>query len=118
MDVAMRALAEPNRRQILRLVRDDELTVGQLADHFPISRPAVSQHLRVLEEAELVTVRPAGNRRYYRARPAGLVELRDWLDDFWRDRLDDLKQAVEDEQRRRAPHSTQPPDTDPNGDRP
>lgn len=99
MDTAIRALAEPNRRQILRLVRDGELTVGQIAGHFPISRPAVSQHLRVLEEADLVTVRPAGNRRYYSARPAGLAELREWLDEFWRDRLSDLKHAVEHDQR-------------------
>ncbi|MDX2378298.1 MAG: metalloregulator ArsR/SmtB family transcription factor [Acidimicrobiia bacterium] len=99
METAIRALAEPHRRQILRLVRDDELTVGEIAGHFPISRPAVSQHLRTLEEADLVTVRPAGNRRYYRARPAGLVELREWLDDFWRDRLVDLKQAAEEHHR-------------------
>ena len=98
----MRALCEPNRRHILRLVRDDELTVGQIASHFPISRPAVSQHLRVLEDADLVTVRPAGNKRYYRARPDGLGELREWLDQFWRDRLVDLKHAVENDHRTTA----------------
>jgi DNA-binding transcriptional ArsR family regulator len=97
MDVAVRALAEPNRRHILRLVRDDELTVGEIATHFPISRPAVSQHLRVLEEADLVSVRPAGNRRYYRARPEGLAELRGWLEQFWNTQLLDLKRAVERE---------------------
>jgi DNA-binding transcriptional ArsR family regulator len=95
MDVAVRALAEPNRRRILRLVHDDELTVGEIATNFPISRPAISQHLRVLEQADLVTVRPSGNRRYYRARPDGLRELRSWLDEFWSERLTDLKHAVE-----------------------
>jgi DNA-binding transcriptional ArsR family regulator len=103
MDVAVRALAEPNRRHILRLVRDDELTVGEIATHFPISRPAVSQHLRVLEDADLVSVRPAGNRRYYRARPEGLTELRGWLEQFWNTQLLDLKRAVEQEQRVDAP---------------
>ena len=97
MDVAVRALAEPNRRHNLLLVRDDELTVGEIATHFPISRPAVSQHLRVLEEAELVSVRPAGNRRYYRARPEGLAEFRGWLEQFWNTQLLDLKRAVEQE---------------------
>ena len=97
MDVAVRALAEPNRRHILGLVRDDELTVGEIATHFPISRPAVSQHLRVLEEADLVSVRPAGNRRFYRARPEGLAELRGWLEQFWNTQLLDLKRAVEHE---------------------
>ncbi len=104
MDAVARALAEPNRRAILRLVRDEELTVGEIAEQFPISRPAVSQHLRILEEADLVDIRPDGTRRYYRARPDGLHELRSWLDEFWQDRLVDLKREVEQErwrQRRR-----------------
>ena len=98
MDAVARALAEPNRREILRLVHDDEMTVGAIAARFPISRPAISQHLRVLEEASLVDVRPIGTRRFYRARPDGLVELRGWLDRFWSDRLVDLKREVEQEQ--------------------
>lgn len=98
MDAAARALSEPNRRHILRLVRDDERTVGDIADHLPISRPAVSQHLRILEEAELVNMRKDGTRRYYRARPEGLTELRSWLDEFWSDRLDHLKLQVERDQ--------------------
>lgn len=98
MDAAARALAEPTRRAILELVRDDELTVGRIAEHFPVSRPAISQHLRVLQEADLVDVRDEGTRRYYRARPEGLAELRDWLEDFWTDHLKQLKREVEQEQ--------------------
>lgn len=101
MDDVARALAEPNRRAILRLVRDDELTVGEIAEHFPISRPAISQHLRVLEEADLVQIRPAGTRRYYRARPEGLGELRGWIEGFWSERLTNLKREVEQEHWRR-----------------
>ena len=106
MDAVARALAEPNRRAILRLVRDEELTVGEIAEQFPISRPAVSQHLRILEEADLVDIRPDGTRRYYRARPEGLHELRSWLDEFWQDRLVDLKREVDQEQwrQRRRPN--------------
>ena len=98
MDSVARALADPTRRNILQLVRDDESTVGDLAEHFPVSRPAISQHLRVLQDADLVSVRYEGTRRYYRARPEGLGELRSWLDDFWNDRLADLKREVEQEQ--------------------
>ena len=98
MDAAARALAEPTRRAILELVRDGELAVGTIADHFPVSRPAISQHLRVLQEADLVDVRDEGTRRYYRARPEGLDDLRRWLDDFWGDNLQRLKVEVEQEQ--------------------
>jgi DNA-binding transcriptional ArsR family regulator len=98
MDAAARALAEPTRRAILELVRDDEMPVGEIAEHFPVSRPAISQHLRVLQEADLVDVRDEGTRRYYRARPEGLAELRLWLEDFWRDHLQRLKLEVEQEQ--------------------
>src|SRR5262249_35115449 len=107
MDAAMRALAEPTRREILRLVRHDERTAGDIAKAFPISRPAVSQHLRVLEEAELVDVRRDGTKRWYRARPDGLAELQNWLTSMWTDQLADLKRAAEQEEwparaRRRA----------------
>src|SRR6266481_1945520 len=98
VDAAMRALAEPTRREILRLVRDDEHTAGEIAARFPISRPAVSQHLRALEEAELVTVRREGTRRWYRARPEGLAELAGWLTTMWADGLAELKQAAEQEE--------------------
>lgn len=83
MDAAARALAEPRRREILRLVRDEERTVSDIANHFEVTRPAISQHLRVLADADLVNVRSEGTRRFYRARPQGLAELSDWLDGFW-----------------------------------
>jgi len=98
MDAVARALAEPTRREILRLVTDHENTVSDIASHFAVSRPAISQHLRVLRDAELVTVRNDGTRRFYRARPEGLTELRTWLDEFWKSSLDSLKVEVEQEQ--------------------
>ena len=98
MDAAMRALAEPTRREILRLVRDEEHTAGDIAKSFPISRPAVSQHLRVLEDAELVDVRRDGTKRWYRARPEGLAELQTWLTSMWSGQLADLKRAAEQEE--------------------
>jgi DNA-binding transcriptional ArsR family regulator len=101
MDAAMRALAEPTRRRILRLVRDQERTAGEIATHFDVSRPAVSQHLRALEDAELVTVRREGTKRWYRARPEGLKELRQWLEGMWGDALLDLKDAAEKAERRK-----------------
>jgi len=107
VDAALRALAEPTRRQILRLVRDRERTAGDIAKRFPISRPAVSQHLRALEDADLVVVRADGTRRWYRARAEGLSEVRAWLESMWRDGLADLKHAAEAEQRaRRADRTT------------
>lgn len=97
MDAAARALSEPTRRTILRLVRDEERSVTQIAAHFEITRPAISQHLRVLQDADLVTARSEGTRRYYRARPEGMDELRSWMDDFWSDSLRALKVEVERE---------------------
>jgi DNA-binding transcriptional ArsR family regulator len=98
MDAAARALAEPTRREILRLVRDTEQTVTAIAENFSVSRPAISQHLRVLQDAELVTARSEGTRRFYRARPEGMGELRAWMDEFWSDSLRTLKVEVEREQ--------------------
>jgi DNA-binding transcriptional ArsR family regulator len=98
MDAAARALAEPTRRQILQLVRDEERTVSNLADQFTISRPAISQHLKVLQDADLVNVRSEGTRRYYRARPEGLAELTEWLDGFWTSSLRRLAIEVERDQ--------------------
>ena len=94
----MRALAEPTRREILRVVRDEEHTAGDIAAKFPISRPAVSQHLRALEDAQLVTVRRDGTKRWYRARPEGLAELQRWLTTMWEGQLADLKRAAEQEE--------------------
>jgi DNA-binding transcriptional ArsR family regulator len=108
MDGALRALADPTRRAIVRLVRDDELAAGEIARHFPaMSRPAVSQHLRVLADAGLVAVRPAGNQRLYRWRPEGLSDVTVFLEQMWSDRLAALKTAAEREEwpaRERARH--------------
>ena len=97
LDVALRALADPRRREILAIVRDRELPAGEIADRFDVSRPAISQHLAVLRQAGLVTERRDGTRRLYRARPAGAVELRTWLEGFWEDGLARLRLAAEEE---------------------
>lgn len=99
MDEALRAVADPTRRAILRLVRDDELAAGAIAEHFPaISRPAVSQHLRVLVDAGLVEVRPDGNRRLYSWRREGLRDAAGFVEELWSDRLSRLQQAAEREE--------------------
>ena len=101
MEAALKAMAAPRRRQILTLVREDELSAGEIASHFDVTRPAVSQHLNVLKEAGLVSERRNGTRRLYRARPEGLVELKDFLEEFWDARLDTLKREVEKEERKK-----------------
>jgi DNA-binding transcriptional ArsR family regulator len=101
MEAALKAIAEPRRRQILALVRDEELPAGEIAAHFDVSRPAVSQHLNVLKEAGLVTERRNGTRRLYRARPEGLTDLKVFLEGFWDDRLDALKREAEKEERKK-----------------
>ena len=101
MQAALDALAEPRRREILDLVRDRELAAGEIAANFDITRPAISQHLGVLKQAGLLHERREGTKRLYRARPEGLAGLRDFLDDFWSDRLDALTREAEHEQRRR-----------------
>jgi DNA-binding transcriptional ArsR family regulator len=98
-DEALRALAEPRRRAILRLVSDDELAAGQIAAAFDVTRTAVSQHLTVLRNAGLLTERRDGTRRLYRARPEGLAGLRAFLDDMWASSLDTARRLVEAEQR-------------------
>jgi DNA-binding transcriptional ArsR family regulator len=94
-DEALRALAEPRRRAILRLVSDDELAAGQIAAAFDVTRTAVSQHLTVLRNAGLLTERRDGTRRLYRARPEGLAGLRAFLDDMWASSLDTARRLVE-----------------------
>lgn len=99
MDEAMRALADPTRREILRLVHEDELAAGEIARRFPaMSRPAVSQHLRVLASAGLVTIRPSGNLRLYRWRPEGLSDVTAFVREMWSGRLEALKAAAEREE--------------------
>ena len=102
MEAALKAIAAPHRRQILSLVREGELSAGEIAAHFDVTRPAVSQHLSVLKEAGLVSERRDGTRRHYRARPEGLRELRSYLDDFWTDGLRRLKTAAEAERKEGA----------------
>ena len=99
MDAQLRAIAEPNRRAILTLVRDREMTAGAIAARFDITRPAISQHLAVLRAAGLLDERRDGVRRWYRARPAGVTDLRAWLEAFWGDGLDRLKAEAEREAR-------------------
>lgn len=99
MDAALKAIAEPRRRQILSLVRDDEMSAGDIAAHFDVTRPAVSQHLTVLKEAGLVHERRDGTRRLYRANPEALGKLRQFLEEFWDDRLASLKQEAERKER-------------------
>jgi DNA-binding transcriptional ArsR family regulator len=104
VEAALRAIAAPRRRQILALVRDGELSAGEIAAHFDVTRPAVSQHLNVLKEARLVSERRDGTRRLYRARPEGLVELKAFLEEFWGDRLDALKREAESEETKHGNH--------------
>jgi len=101
VEAALKAIAAPHRRTILRLVADNELSAGEIAANFDLTRPAVSQHLGVLKEAGLVSERRNGTRRLYRARPEGLVELRTFLDEFWGDRLEALKREAEREERKK-----------------
>jgi len=100
MDTAFHALAESRRREILGVLGGRELSAGEIASQFAITRPAISQHLAVLREAGLVTERRAGARRLYRARPEGAAGLRAWLDEFWRDSLEQLTVEAELEARR------------------
>ncbi len=94
-DEALRALAEPRRRAILRLVARDELAAGEIAAAFDVTRTAVSQHLTVLKNAGLLAERRDGTRRLYRARPEGLAGLRQFLDEMWGSSLDMARKLVE-----------------------
>jgi DNA-binding transcriptional ArsR family regulator len=95
MEAVLRAIAEPRRRKILQLVSSQELSAGEIAACFEVTRPAISQHLTVLKHAGLLGERREGTRRIYRARPDGLAELRGFLDEFWAAGLDRLKAAAE-----------------------
>jgi DNA-binding transcriptional ArsR family regulator len=101
MEAVVKAIAAPHRRQILSLVRDGELSAGAIAAHFDVTRPAVSQHLAVLKEAGLVEERRNGTRRLYRARPEGLDPIREFLEQFWDERLEALKREAELEERKK-----------------
>ena len=92
---AFTALADPTRRDIFERIARAPTAVGELADELPVSRPAVSQHLKVLKEAGLVMDRAEGTRRVYEIDPKGLGALRAWLDQFWGAALDAFKAEVE-----------------------
>jgi DNA-binding transcriptional ArsR family regulator len=97
VDRQLRALAGERRRQILELVRDRELAAGEIAAHFDVTRPAVSQHLTVLREAGLISERRDGVRRLYRAESAGLLGLKQFVDRFWETGLSRIKSDAESE---------------------
>ncbi|MCD9020289.1 ArsR/SmtB family transcription factor [Cohnella silvisoli] len=101
IEKTLHALTEPRRRDILSLVHDGELTSSAIASHFEITAPAISQHLKVLEESGLVVVRRDGTKRYYRMRKEGFADLRAYIDRFWDDSLLRLKEAAEAEERRK-----------------
>jgi DNA-binding transcriptional ArsR family regulator len=103
MQDVLKALAEPRRQEILRVVGDRELAAGEIASHFEVSRPAISQHLQVLKAAGLVIERRVGTKHFYQARPEGLAELRSFIDQFWGDALSRLAAAAESEEQRKRP---------------
>jgi DNA-binding transcriptional ArsR family regulator len=117
---ALDALGDPTRRAILELLRDGPRPVGELAGALPVSRPAVSQHLRVLKAAGLVADRPAGSRRLYAVDPAGLEALRAYLEGLWGQTLASYRRAAEAEggrRRGRDPGGTTDEPTDEKGER-
>ena len=94
-NIALNALADPTRRRVFEQLRAGPKAVGRIAKSMPVSRPAVSQHLKVLKEAGLVREERAGTRRVYAIDPRGLGPLRRWLDQFWDDALDAFQAAAE-----------------------
>ncbi|MDB5095181.1 MAG: regulatory protein ArsR [Candidatus Eremiobacteraeota bacterium] len=105
-DAVLRALADPHRRRILKLVRSNALAAGQIATQFDITQQAVSQHLRVLERAGLLSERREGTRRLYAFRPESLEAVRGVLADLWPDALERLKHAVERGKRQKERKTT------------
>jgi DNA-binding transcriptional ArsR family regulator len=102
-DAVLRALADPHRRDIIRLIHDTELPAGEIAANFALTQQAVSQHIAVLKKAGLVEERREGTRRLYRFHADALMPVRDLLEEFWPDALQRLKRAVErDHPRKRA----------------
>jgi DNA-binding transcriptional ArsR family regulator len=95
------AIADPTRRKILRLLADKKLPVTVISKHFPISRTAVSKHLRILSESKLVSVEKVGREKLYKLRPEALLELKDWLsffEQFWDNKISMLQHFVENEE--------------------
>lgn len=98
VQAALKALAEPRRRELLLLLRDlGPLAVGELAERVDVTQQAVSQHLKVLEEAELVEARREGTRHLYAVRPEGFQPVQEFVEGFWGSKLADLRKALEDE---------------------
>jgi len=104
-DAVLRALADPHRREIVRLVRDTEMPAGQIAANFALTQQAVSQHLMVLKRAGVLEERRDGTRRLYRFRRAALEPVQELLDEFWPDALERLRDVVEREHPRQSPRS-------------
>lgn len=103
METVLKAIAEPRRQEILRLVWREERPAGEVAAHFDVSRPAISKHLRILREAGLIEERRSGTQRLYRARPERLADVRGFLESFWDEGLAAVKRSAEaDAQRRRS----------------
>lgn len=102
---AIAVLADPTRRQVFERLRAGPLAVSALAEGMPVSRPAVSQHLKALKDAGLVAERSEGVRRIYSLRPEGLRDLRDWLESFWDEALDAFKAEAEKSAKRVGPKS-------------
>jgi DNA-binding transcriptional ArsR family regulator len=102
VEAALKAITHPHRRTILTLVRDREMAAGAIAARFDVTGPAISQHLRVLKEAGLLTERRDGNRRLYVVRSEGLSDVREFLDQFWGESLARLKTAAETEEAERG----------------
>lgn len=103
MEAVFRAIAEPHRQRILRLVSAGEMSAGDIASRFEVSGPAISQHLKVLREAGLVAERRDGPRRLYSLRRDGLTDVRAFVESLWAGDLQRLKAAAEAEQRRKSP---------------
>jgi DNA-binding transcriptional ArsR family regulator len=101
IEKVIQSIIEPNRREILSILRNGERTSSEIALNFHISAPAISQHLKVLESSGLVVARKEGTKRYYRIRREGFKELRQYLDSFWDDSLMLLKEAAEEEERKK-----------------
>ncbi len=95
-DTQLDALGDATRRAILARLLDGPMAVGQLAHDFPVSRPAISQHLRILKQANLVVDRPEGNRRLYQINPEGFDSLREYFEQFWSQALNAFKKKVEE----------------------
>ncbi len=96
------ALGDATRRAIVERLLREPSSVGELAEHFPVSRPAISQHLKVLKDARLVAVEAAGTRRVYRIDPHGFAELRRYFERFWTDALTSFKKKVEERAKEKA----------------